>query len=238
MPLTLTAAKRSTVVHVISTDPAVGAGFTACGRRIDDDWQGEYTEAPTGPVTCKGACSDVAAAHQAQLESAATYRVGEHVGILTGLQSVTGAHVGSYGRVVRIIDGWNGKPDYVVQTDDGRFVYPASLLRAGTTNGTMREAVNRPTVRTRAQSMAAHPAGKGRTDISTRYLSRSQYPPPVPTSVASIRALLDSNPWAPITADGNLDGARNRYDSSDSITYRHPGMVEGTDGFPAQTFPV
>lgn len=44
-----TAAPRSNVIH------AMRGSFTVCGRRIGDNWQGEYGPAPTGRITC-GRC--------------------------------------------------------------------------------------------------------------------------------------------------------------------------------------
>lgn len=51
-----TSAPRSTVVHAVRTTEARFDQYshgTVCGRQIGDDWAGEYTEQPSGPVTCK-----------------------------------------------------------------------------------------------------------------------------------------------------------------------------------------
>lgn len=44
-----TAAPRSNVIHVVSES---NSRLTMCGRPIGDQWQGEYTPAPTGRVSC------------------------------------------------------------------------------------------------------------------------------------------------------------------------------------------
>jgi hypothetical protein len=51
---TLTSAPRSTVTHVHDLSTTLGH-LTACGRRIGDNWSGEYDEGlPDGMPTCKG----------------------------------------------------------------------------------------------------------------------------------------------------------------------------------------
>lgn len=56
--------------------------------------------------------------------------VGQRVGILVGLQSASGPHIGQRGTVVRVIRPW-GKDEYVVKGDDGQeLVYPPYLLTA------------------------------------------------------------------------------------------------------------
>jgi hypothetical protein len=60
----------------------------------------------------------------------APFAVGQRVGIVTGVQSVHGPAVTSYGTVVRTVAPW-GEVEYVVRGDDGaELVYPAYLLRA------------------------------------------------------------------------------------------------------------
>src|SRR5688572_22144301 len=112
----LTSAPRSSVVHVIDGRPGVSLHQTMCGRRIGDEWAGEYNEAPAGPATCQ-TCIKREAAAQAELEAAAKFQTGQRVGILTGVQSVGGAFVGSYGTVTAVRAYWNGKASFHVQAD-------------------------------------------------------------------------------------------------------------------------
>ena len=54
---------------------------------------------------------------------------GARVGILAGLQSVNGPHIGATGTVVRSQEVWRGTLDYWVRTDDGEVLtYPRHLL--------------------------------------------------------------------------------------------------------------
>ena len=117
-----TAARRSSVVHGIDLQTA---SFTLCGRRIGDDWQGEYSEAPAGPITCKTCLPKVPA------PVAPSFTPGQRVGIVTGLQSVSGPWVNRYGTVVGPFNGWQGSDDYVVREDDGTedMVFAGYLLR-------------------------------------------------------------------------------------------------------------
>lgn len=111
---------------------AADSHLTACGRTIGDDWAGEYTEQPSGPVTCKR-CLPHAEIHAAEIAAAAadlaTFQIGDRVGILTGVQSVGGAYVGDHGTVTAHFTEW-GHVDYVV-TADGEsegYVYNAWQL--------------------------------------------------------------------------------------------------------------
>lgn len=132
----LTAAPRSAVVHVINAGSPSAYWRTICGRRIGDEWAGEYTEAPTGPVTCKR-CKTVAdevdAENAAILAGVAVHPVGSTVGILVGQLSVNGPHVDRYGTVVRHVETWNGECEYVVADAYGEAVYRRWVLVADET---------------------------------------------------------------------------------------------------------
>lgn len=107
-----TSAPRSAIVH------AVGGTFTVCGRRIGEGWAGEYSAQPAGDVNC-ARCVKGIAAKDAELAARAEYAIGTRVGILTGVQSVSGPWVHAYGTVVRHVEFWRGTVEYIVRTDDG-----------------------------------------------------------------------------------------------------------------------
>lgn len=134
-PLT-TAARRSTVVHAVDDS---SASFTFCGRRIGDDWQGEYDLAPEGPVTCRrclaSTMADGRTVEQSQNnepgpDTVVKFTVGTRVGILTGFQSVGGAWIGSYGEVTAVREYWNGQASYLVRADGEieSYVYEGWML--------------------------------------------------------------------------------------------------------------
>lgn len=123
-----TAAPRSTVVHAVN-HPDHGSGFTRCGRPIGDNWAGEYTEQPSGDVTCARCISGVTA-DQAAIEEAAPIKVGQRVGIYTGLQSTGGKWIGSYGTVTAVHMWWRGSFTWSVRADgeSESFAYDAHLI--------------------------------------------------------------------------------------------------------------
>lgn len=136
LTVTLTAAPRSSVIHIIDARPTdFSDGWshqTRCGRRIGDEWAGEYTEAPAGPATCQR-CIKGAADDQTALETSAKYRVGQRVGLLTGFQSVSGAWIWSYGTVTAVRLYWrNSGPAFHVIADgeSEEYVYEAWQLSA------------------------------------------------------------------------------------------------------------
>jgi hypothetical protein len=148
---TLTSAPRSTVTHVHDLSTTLGH-LTACGRRIGDNWSGEYDEGlPDGMPTCKGClrhldksvARDVPAGHVPVGGSwagtyeplpavSATFAAGQRVGILTGFLSVSGPWVKSYGTVIGSFDGWTGVEMWTVRDDDESEpgVYETWMLRA------------------------------------------------------------------------------------------------------------
>lgn len=196
-----TAAARSSVIHAISINGS--ASFTECGTRIGDDWEGEYSEAPTGPVTCKrclphlphctecgvyaththdDACPTVAVFGVTIVaETTPTVRVkftaGQRVGLLRGIMDAKGPQVYGYGTVIRVVEYWEGMPEYVVLTDKGEELFTSYLLTAELPLQRCEELDRghlcgmpvrtdslspRCDTHARARSMAAHPAGKGR----------------------------------------------------------------------------
>lgn len=130
-----TAAPRSTVVHMVSTGPVRNYSHeTACGRRIGDEWAGEYTEQPTGPVTCRQCMPAAVAAEAAEavrLAETAVFPIGARVGIVTGVQSVSGPWVYTYGTVTGHVEYWHGVTEYVVDVDgEGFLTFREYLLRS------------------------------------------------------------------------------------------------------------
>lgn len=182
-----TAAPRSAVVHMVA-----GTGTylhqTACGRRIGDEWAGEYSAEPTGPVTCKRCApivAEIEAEQAAWVAANAVHAVGDRVGILTGLQSKNGAHVGAYGTVKGAIETWDGVIEYSVIADGETeaFLYRSYLLQRDTT-ADHAEAIAEDIRRfpgwtdadariERAAAMRRHPAGKARPNLITE--DRSTY---------------------------------------------------------------
>lgn len=189
MNILRTAAPRSSVVHAVDGRPGVSLHQTMCGTRIGDEWEGEYTAEPTGEVSCRRCLPLLAveiAAEEERMSAAAKFGIGERVGIVTGVQSVTGPTVTHYGTVVGHRAPW-GEVEYIVKLDDvdgadgSELLYRAYLLRptaplTGTdfltgetmsvdivSTDTLTELLTgNPWKTARARSMAAHPAGKGR----------------------------------------------------------------------------
>lgn len=121
--MSLTSAPRSSVVHIIDGNPGVTYHQTLCGRRIGENWAGEYSEAPSGPVTCKR-CER----QEGIARTEARFPVGARVGILRGVQAAGGPSVGAYGTVVRVVDTWIGAPDVLVNVNGGELLYTPRLL--------------------------------------------------------------------------------------------------------------
>lgn len=140
-----TSAPRSTVVHMINAGETRNYSHeTACGLRIGDTWAGEYDEEPTGDVTCKRCLPAVDIARLNARVAAKTpdpapvahpgavFAIGERVGIVTGVLSVSGPWVYAYGTVTAHVEYWTGVVEYVIATDDGAEdgVYRGYLLRS------------------------------------------------------------------------------------------------------------
>lgn len=131
-----TRAPRSAVVHALALPSATYRGHvTECGRRIGDEWAGEYTETPVGGVSCTRCLPAVLEADHAEAleentrRAAAVFSVGDRVAVMGGVQSAHGRYVVTYGDVVSIMTAWSGPVEYVVTTASGeRLVFPAYLL--------------------------------------------------------------------------------------------------------------
>lgn len=127
-----TSAPRSAVVHMVTTEPSSGIYMhqTACGTRIGDEWAGEYTEEPSGPVTCKRCLPHVARVEE-NVAALAVHKIGARVGVLVGQLSVNGPHVGERGTVTGHFTGWS-YVQYLVRADgeDESYVYDSAFLVA------------------------------------------------------------------------------------------------------------
>lgn len=198
-----TSAPRSAVIHMCDV---TGARLTACGLTIGDEWAGEYTEQPTGDVTCKRCLPHVAPINAA-IAAAARFAIGQRVGILTGLQSVGGAWVGSIGTVTGYFTGWNSDVDYLVKADgeNESYVYRSYLLTEVDDSALASDEV----VENVAPVLLVKPAAPVRTDdIGTGHsvppvLGMLHSPAGIRASVAAdIERLLSGNPWnAPTTGE-------------------------------------